>query len=60
MAISGIQSTPPPATTPQQNPVQQVVQRKVDDHDGDASDLRIEQKAALTNGGASRLLNVKV
>jgi hypothetical protein len=71
MSITGISQAPPPSTAspPPQNPIQEVQALKKDDHDGDASDRRIELQKALSGatngnsapagGGSGQLLDVK-
>lgn len=55
MSVSSIQNTPV------QKPLQQPQQKKVNDHDGDAADVRADQKAALTKSQAAsqRLVDVR-
>jgi hypothetical protein len=57
MSISSIQ-TPPTTAPPVQNPITQLTQRKLNDHDGDAYDVRMDQKAALSGNAPSKLLDV--
>lgn len=55
MAVSSVQgSQSPPSFTAVQNPSKP----KVNDHDGDATDVRLSQKAAQS-GTPNRLLDVK-
>ena len=66
MSVSSVQSPPPQASastaTSTQSLLQQQAKPKVDDHDGDPADLKIEQhKAAITGSASStnRLLDIK-